>query len=225
MYEAFEHGRDFARAVEGLHEGDAPRRKALSVGEVRAMIATCSAGHPRDLRDRVAITLGVRTGLRASELVGINWAGIYGREAAVSVKGRKIHKVILDDECLAALEAWGQWLEGQGYSRRGAVLRGVSQVGLDNRYKVTNRMSRQKLHDAVRGRGEDAGISRPVHAHLLRHSFVSWALAAGVPVQRVMLQTGHKSMATLSGYVTDLEATSDPVGAYLPPLKDDDDDD
>ena len=221
MYEAYDYGRDFARPVDGVHNPGGKRRKALTVPEVRAMIATCSARQPRDLRDRCVITLGVRTGLRASELVGINWAGIAGREAAVSVKGRKLHRVILDDECLAALGDWESWLSQQGYARHGAMLRGVSQKGLDGAYRVTRRMSRQKLHDALRARGEAAGVGRPVHAHLLRHTFVTWALESGVPMHRIMVQTGHKSLATLSKYVTDLEASSDPVGAYLPSLESD----
>jgi hypothetical protein len=33
-----------------------------------------------------------------------------------------------------------------------------------------------------------------------------------------MVMTGHKSLATLSGYVTDLQAEADPVGGYLPAL-------
>jgi integrase len=221
MYEAYEHGRDFARAVEGVHDPGGKRRHALTVEEVRALLRTCRAAKPRDLRDRCAITLGVRTGLRASELVGLNWGAVHGREAAVAVKGRKLHRVSLDDECLRALGAWEACLLGLGYGRRGPVLRGVSQQGVDGAYRVTRRMSRQKLHDALRARGEAAGVGRPVHAHLLRHTFVSWALASGVPVQRVMVQTGHKNLATLSQYVTDLEATSDPVGSYLPRLDED----
>jgi hypothetical protein len=31
-----------------------------------------------------------------------------------------------------------------------------------------------------------------------------------------MIQTGHKSLSTLSRYVTDLAAESDPVAAVLP---------
>ncbi len=221
MYEGYGHGVDFARAVEGIHDPGGPPRKALTVDEVRAMIATCAPGRPRDLRDRVAITLGVKTGLRASELVGLNWGAVHGRDAAVAVKGRRLHRVVLDDECLAALAAWERFLADAGYTRRGPVLRGVSQRGVDGVYRVTRRMSRQKLHDALRSRGELAGVRRPVHAHLLRHTFVSWALASGVPVQRVMVQTGHKSLAALSRYVTDLEATEDPIGAYLPSLESD----
>lgn len=220
-YEAYGHGRDFARAVDGVHDPGGKRREALTVDEVRALLATCRARTPRDLRDRLAITLGVRTGLRASELVGLNWGAIDGREAAVHAKGRALHRVILDDACLRALRDWGAWLEAAGYALRGPVLRGVSREGLDGQVRVARRLSRQKLHDALRERGAEAGLARPVHAHLLRHSFVSWALAAGVPPQRVMLQTGHKNLATLSRYVTDLEASSDPIGRYLPELEED----
>ncbi|KKK74000.1 hypothetical protein LCGC14_2888140, partial [marine sediment metagenome] len=85
--------------------------------------------------------------------------------------------------------------------------------------RVTVALSRQKIHAAIAARGKSAGIGHPVHPHLFRHTFVSWALAAGVPPQRVMQQSGHRSLETLAGYVTDLQAVTDPVAAYLPTLE------
>jgi integrase/recombinase XerD len=224
LYEAFGHGADFARAVEAVHEPLLKKRDALAVDEARALLAACcdptyGTIRPRDLRDRAIITVGIRTGLRASELAGLNWGMIDGREATVAAKGRKAHTVVLDDECLERLNDWATWLESQGYSLRGAVFRGVSMLGIDNQYRVSRRLSRQKLWEAVAARGRQAGLRRPVHPHLFRHTFISWALEAGVPPQRVMIMTGHRSMETLSRYVTDLEAVSDPVGAHLPSLE------
>ncbi len=219
MYELYDGGRDFARAVEVVQAPMERKRRALTFEEAVALMQTCDRRMPRDLRDRVALTLGIRTGLRASELVGVQWSGIAGREAQVAAKGRRAHVVILDDDCLAALADWAQWLENTGNSFRGPVLRGVSQQRIDGSYFVRPSLSRQRLHKTLAERGKMAGISRPIHAHLLRHTFVSWALEAGVPPQRVMLQTGHASLATLSRYVTDLQASSDPVGAYLPSLE------
>jgi site-specific recombinase XerD len=219
LFELYDDGRDFARAVEVVQAPMERKRRALTFEEARALMGTCESRTPRDLRDRAALTLGIRTGLRVSELVGLAWPGISGREAHVAAKGNKAHVVILDDDCLMTLAEWADWLDALGDRRSGPVLRGISQQRIDGSFRLTPRLSRQRLHRALSERGKAAGLRRPIHAHLLRHTFVSWALEAGVPPQRVMMQTGHLSLAALSRYVTDLEASADPVGAYLPSLE------
>lgn len=223
QYEAFENGLDFARAVEALHIVDEAKRDALTVDEVRRMIATCALNRPRDIRDRAIITVGVRTGLRASELAGLAWRMLDGYIATLTTKGRKVRPVALDDACIAALKQWSEWMEAQGYQVRGQIFRGVSQQDINSGYRITQRLTRHKVRKAVSDRGKQAGIERPVFPHLFRHTFISWALDANVPLQRIMVQTGHASLATLSKYVTDLEAATDPIGNYLPGLESDDD--
>jgi integrase len=213
--EALGRGPDFARAAEGLKDHRTKRRAALTVDDVEAMLATCTSSAPRDLRDRCLITLGVRTGLRVSELGQLSWAGIEGRKASVRIKGGHSHTTYLDDECLAALKAWAAWQPAK--ARPGRVFIGLRET-ISGEPSAGKPLSRQALHKILVTRGKEAGIRRSVHPHLLRHTFISWALEAGVPAQRVMIMTGHKSLATLSGYVTDLQAEADPVGGYLPKL-------
>ena len=68
----------------------------------------------------------------------------------------------------------------------------------------------------VHRRGESAGLGRALHPHLLRHTFVVWALEAGRPLNEIMAQTGHRSLSTLSQYVSNPRAAEDPIGNYLP---------
>jgi integrase/recombinase XerD len=67
-------------------------------------------------------------------------------------------------------------------------------------------LSRRQAHRIVAGLAERAGISRQVHPHLLRHSFVSLALMAGVPLVAVSAAAGHRDRATTLGYAEALAA-------------------
>jgi integrase len=187
----------------------------MTLDEVRALMATCD-NQPPGLRDRLAMTLALTTALRSSNVVFCQWGDIKGRRLHVVQKGQRPHEPVLDDRTLEALEHWGDWIESQGAARRGRIFRRV-RLNVSDEYDLgTPIKSRVWFNQMLVKRAGLAGIRRKIHPHLFRHSFVSWALAAGVSPARVMAQTGHRSMAVLSGYATDLEADSDPIGAYLP---------
>jgi integrase/recombinase XerD len=206
-------GPDFARAAESAKIHHKKTRSAMTIDDIEALLATTTGGNPRALRDRALITVAWRTGLRVSEIQQLSWPGIVGRKAIVKKKGGHEHVVILDDDCLAALDAWKKWL---GPKRPARVFVGLSaRVSGD---AAGRPLSRQAIHGILAERGKEAGLKRPVYPHLFRHTFISMSLEAGVPPQRVMTQTGHRSLQTLSGYVTDLQAERDPVGGYLPRL-------
>lgn len=212
--EALGLGHDFARAAEPAKAyRQVGKREALDADEVAAILGTTARGTPVDLRDRALIVVGVKTGLRASALAAVRWDEIYGRKLKVREKGGHERVVILDDECLAALASWKK-AHPRGHGPVFVAMKGEKK---GRRPLAQDALTRQAVHRIVVERAQEAGI-RHVHPHLLRHTFASWALAAGVPPQRVMVMTGHKSLATLSGYVTDLEAERDPVGAHLPKI-------
>lgn len=208
-------GQDFARAAESVPDPKGRKRKSMSLGAVRALMATCDRDRPMDLRDRTIMVIALRTGLRASNLVGLSWGGIKGRVADCVIKGGKHHQVILDDRCLGELERWGLWLESAGKTRRGPIMRRISE-SVAGDYIAGNPITRRQwVNEMLKDRAAEAGVG-DIHPHLFRHTFVSWALEAGVAPHRVMRQTGHSNMATLSQYVTDLEAETNPIGDHLP---------
>lgn len=82
----------------------------LTEGQVKLLLATCDDSVVGQ-RDRLALTLGFNTGLRASEIVGIHWDHVdlqHGRVAipASSAKGEKAAVVGLSQGLSAALVAW-----------------------------------------------------------------------------------------------------------------------
>jgi integrase len=52
----------------------------------------------------------------------------------------------------------------------------------------------------VAERGKEAGLTRRVHPHELRHRFVAKALAGGMPGPLVMALSGHSTPSMLNRY-------------------------
>lgn len=206
--EALGLGHDFARAAEAAKVRKKEKRRALSPEELAGILATTNPGTPLDIRDRAILVIFAKCGPRVSGLCGLEWGHLRGNQAVITLKGGDRHVLTLDSECVFVLQAWQNELG----RRSGPVFPAV------HGSKAGGAMSRQSVHRMIQRRARLSGLRRPVYPHLLRHTFVSWALAAGVPAQRVMAVTGHKSLGTLSGYVTDLEAERDPVGEHLPSL-------
>lgn len=211
-------GRDFARAAETMSVINDRKRRAMDIDDVRAVFETCRHNRPHDIRDRMIMTIALYTGSRSSNLAGLAWGSINGQIAEMVIKGGKRHRAVLNDYCLAELSAWGGWLESVGRSLRGPVLRRVKEK-LDGTFVAGVPIRRRQwVNEMLSSRAKKAGIKKTIHPHLFRHTFVTWALENGVAPHRVMMQTGHANMATLSQYVTDLEAEADPVGDHLPEI-------
>jgi len=86
---------------------------------------------------------------------------------------------------------------------------------VDDRLKLGDGLRAGGVAHLVDQRAREAGIKRVIRPHALRHSFVSLALDAGVPAHRVMVAAGHRSLATTSRYVSDVEQDESPVGEAI----------
>jgi integrase/recombinase XerC len=207
-------GADFASGAEGVRNPEAVKRRALTLPAFKAVLATCpNLADPRDARDRALLVSGVRIGLRVSELCRMTWNDVAAGVVRGVGKGGHQLEAVIDPEAGQALGDWRRWLEAHGGPRRGPVFRSIHEE--INRYRIGDRsLSRVAAHRIIAGRGAQAGVA--LSAHLLRHTFVTWALEAGVPPWRIMRQTGQRRLETLMKYAHDLRAAEDPVGGYLP---------
>lgn len=209
-------GQDFARSAETMRTPKAELH-AMSVEEVRALMHTCNAGKPADLRDYAVMQTALRTALRSENVVMMRFEDIRGRRVHIIQKGGKPHAPVLDDRSLGALGAWTGWLASAGVAPTGPIFRAVSQERVDGLYHVGDPIkSRTWFNKMLARRAEVAELGRSIHPHLFRHTCISWLLERGVAPSRVMAQTGQATLATLSQYVTDLAAEDDPIGEYLP---------
>jgi integrase/recombinase XerD len=72
-------------------------------------------------------------------------------------------------------------------------------------------LTRSGIDQLIRMLGEEAGLEKRVHPHLLRHSFATWALTRGMnPVQLAQIM-GHSSLAMIQSVYAHLT----PQDAYL----------
>jgi integrase/recombinase XerD len=174
--------------------------KALKEEEVDRLLATVQAGDPRSRRDRALLELLYGTGARISEAVGLDLADLSGGEGLIRLygKGSKERIVPVGRMCAAALDAWlsepGRGLlEPTRWRRRDDS----EAVFLNLR---GGRLSRQGAFAVVVGRAREAGITRTVSPHALRHSCATHMLAHGADIRVVQELLGHVSISTTQLY-------------------------
>ena len=180
----------------GVRQPKLPRSlpHPLTVDEVRCLLEIPREDTPAGLRDRALLELLYGSGLRVSELVGLDVDDVDLEEGAVRVlgKGGKEREVPLGRFGRQALEAW------LGRARPGfttAASRGA--LFLNRR---GGRLTRQSVNRLLAASVRAAGIERRVSPHSLRHSFATHLLEGGADVRVVQELLGHASVATTQIY-------------------------
>jgi len=190
---------------EGLIDGDpvalieSPKTgrglpKALSEQQIEALLAAPDTDTALGLRDLAMLELMYATGLRVSELVGLQLSNINLNQGVVRVmgKGQKERLVPIGDAAFAALKSWLA-------SGRPELLNGSHSDFIF----VTNRrtgMTRQAFWYMVRRYAVISGISQKLSPHMLRHSFATHLLNHGADLRVVQLLLGHSDLSTTQIY-------------------------
>ena len=149
------------------------------------------------LRDALALELLYGSGLRVSELVGLNIEDLDRSQGLIQVlgKGNKERLVPLGSKCLEALTAY---LTGRaelvhpktGVQDAHALL--LNQKG--------GRMTARAVQYFTRRYGA-LGAARPdLHPHALRHSFATHLLEGGADLRSIQELLGHSSLSTTQRY-------------------------
>ena len=167
----------------------------LSEQEIVALIAAAPDTTPLGRRDRAILELFYASGLRLSELVGLDLddVNLSGRMSRVRGKGGKQRLVPIGRPAVIALEAY--LVRGRPeLARRG---RGTPAIFLNAR---GGRLSRQSAWQVLQDAAERAGINAAVSPHVLRHSFATHLLDGGADVRVVQELLGHASVTTTQIY-------------------------
>ena len=183
-----------------------PLPKALSVDDAVQLAdfkPAADASDPwLDCRDAAMVELLYGCGLRVGELVGLDvqasaqakgWIDLESGDAHVLGKGSKRRSVPVGSQALGALQAW--------YAVRG---QGVKPVAADQQALFIGqhgtRLSAQAIWQRLRQRSLQAGLSTPVHPHMLRHSFASHLLQSSSDLRAVQELLGHANITTTQVY-------------------------
>jgi len=189
-------GRDSALAEDPCAGLKAPRsaRKlpdALSPDEAVRLV-TIEGNDPLAVRDRALFELAYSSGLRLSELAGLDVAAIDTASGEVRVLGKGAKERIVPVG-KPALEAIRTWLATRAsFSVRETQALFLSRSG---RRITTRAIERSLAAWAIK-----QGIARHVHPHMLRHSFASHLLQSSGDLRAVQEMLGHASIASTQVY-------------------------
>jgi integrase/recombinase XerC len=171
-----------------------PRRlpRTLPAAELSRALDGLAAGDATTLRDRALLELAYSSGLRLSELTGLDFGDLNRGSGLLRVrgKGRRERIVPAGDAALAALDrhlAAAGRSKGRGDAPLFANARGGR---LSNR--TVQRVVRRRLLALASGLG--------VTPHALRHSFASHLLDRGADLRAIQELLGHRSLASTQIY-------------------------
>ncbi|MHC4217049.1 MAG: tyrosine recombinase XerC [Planctomycetota bacterium] len=172
--------------------------KAIDVDQVEKLLSAPDDTNLLGARDRAILETLYSTGIRVSELVGINRSDIDETGAALIVrgKGRRERIVPLGSHALAALRHYTAILDaeqaGTPQQRDPAAPLFINKHG----GRLSTRSVRRKVSKYLAQAGLDPNIS----PHTLRHSFATHLLDNGADLRSVQELLGHQSLSTTQVY-------------------------
>lgn len=141
------------------------------------------------LRDRAILELLYASGIRVSELVGLNLGDLTLQEKTAKVlgKGQKERLVLMNDAAVTALE---HYLQARPEVADDALFL--------NRHK--KRISVRMVQLTLKKHLKRAGIHKPASPHTLRHSFATHLLEGGADLVTIKELLGHANLSTTQIY-------------------------
>lgn len=165
--------------------------------EIDALIAAPDQSRWEGRRDRALMLLAIQTGLRVSELTGLNCRDVTlgaGANVLCEGKGRKQRAVPLTDPVKALLRVWLAERAGLPHdplfpTRTGRRL---------SRDAVALRVS---THAKTAARNCPSLSGKRIHPHVFRHSCAMTLLQAGVDTSVIALWLGHAGVRSTDAYI------------------------
>ena len=163
----------------------------LPIDETEKVLGALPEGSAWAERDAAILETLYSSGLRVSELVGLDWRDVDFENDCVRVfgKGRKERIVPIGEIALERLRRYREYLAAEKI-RTDAVF--VNRRG--------GRLTTRSVARFVERCGLRAGAARRVHPHALRHSFATHLLEQGADLRAIQEMLGHASLSTTQRY-------------------------
>jgi site-specific recombinase XerD len=187
--ERIELGKNEARDIES---------KVLDQEHIDLLLAQPEISTPEGLRDKAIMELLFSTGLRVSELVGLNRdkMNLARQEFSVIGKGRKERLVFISDEAKMWLE---RYLITRHDEFQPLFIRYQGTQKAENRGEKM-RLTARSMQRIVAGYAKKANLPKNVTPHSLRHTFATDLLVNGADLRSVQEMLGHSNVATTQIY-------------------------
>ncbi len=166
----------------------------LTRDEVDMLLSQPDPSNQRGQRDKAMLELLYATGLRVSELVGLQMANINLEAGFVRMVGKGSKERMVPMGTMA-LEVINGYLS----EARGKLLKNKSSSYLFLNSRGAG-LTRQGFWKIIKKYGKKAGIRKEITPHKLRHSFASHLLEGGADLRSVQVMLGHADISTTQIY-------------------------
>lgn len=168
--------------------------KAMSREEIGRLLDAVQGEAPLRLRDQAMLELLYGTGVRISELVGmeISQLSLVTGTIVVRGKGGKERVVPLGQYAAEALQLYLEKGRPQLCKPKSSHALFLNRGG--------RRISRQGVWKMLKSCAKRAGIPRAVSPHMLRHSFATHLLEGGADLRAIQELLGHADISTTQIY-------------------------
>ncbi|MGH2990770.1 MAG: site-specific tyrosine recombinase XerD [Solirubrobacterales bacterium] len=166
----------------------------LSYSEVKKLLGAPRGGEPGALRDRALLEVMYASGLRASEVVGLDVTDVDMQRGFVRAhgKGSKDRIVPLGRQAAAAVKRYLQSGRPELVGTR-----------VESRLFVNMRgggLTRQGLYKIIQRHARASGLDGKMSPHTLRHTFATHLLSGGCDLRSVQEMLGHADVSTTQMY-------------------------
>lgn len=171
-----------------------PLPKSLTETDVEALLEAPDITTSLGLRDRTMLEVLYATGLRVSELIAMTSLQVNLRQGVIRVvgKGNKERLVPLGEEAISWLQKYLSEARPDLVNQRSVNALFPTQRG--------SAMTRQAFWHLVKRYARQAGISKPLSPHVLRHAFATHLLNNGADLRVVQMLLGHSDISTTQIY-------------------------
>jgi integrase/recombinase XerC len=169
----------------------------LSVDAAKEVVEVPPSDTPAGLRDRAILELLYGSGLRVSELCGLDLEALdlHGATARVLGKGSKERVVPLGAPCVDALRRWLEVRPRMVHPKR------RTQDGRSVFLTTFGaRVYPRSVHKLVRAHGAAGAGRADLHPHALRHTCATHMLDGGADLRAIQEMLGHASLSTTQRY-------------------------
>jgi integrase/recombinase XerD len=184
-----------ANPAKGLAPAKVERKlpQILTSKEVELFLEQPDASDAKGCRDRAMLELLYATGIRVSELIGLDMIHLNLSAGFIRCPGRGKERIIpLYPAAIRALQDYVGHVRLQMVERPDEPALFVNMNG--------ERMSRQGFWKIIKHYQEKAGIKKDITPHTLRHSFAAHLLENGADLRSIQEMLGHADISSTQIY-------------------------
>ncbi len=165
----------------------------LTAQEVELLLSQPECTDRKGYRDRAMLELLYATGIRVSELIGLDVTDVNLSAGIINCRGRdKVRSIPLYPKAVKALKDYVDFIRPEMIANPGERALFVNVGG--------ERMSRQGFWKIVKSYQQKAGIEKDITPHTLRHSFATHLLENGADLHSIQEMLGHADISSTQIY-------------------------